>query len=152
MWCAAYLLVVVYTFASFVHFEAWWDSALFFLSCFIASTHSWENLMCYWTVFIQISCIGNINSADYDWLMILFVCLFACWCLCIYDCVRVHCTILSAYTVVYIPFLKRVHTYLLQLVILISDVGISLFFFYFFFFCFLYSLDCKQIKRHTTEN
>lgn len=93
----------------------------------IASIHSWENLMCYWMIFIQIYCIENINSADYDWLMIVFDCLFVCLLMCECACafmivnanVHVHTFMLH--------FLARIHTRMpcAHIFTTISDIDIG---------------------------
>lgn len=112
------------------------------LFLYIASIHSWENLMCYWMIFIQIYCIENINSADYDWLMIMFDCEYLFVYLYewmsiepvhIYDCerkrARVHSFIFhfSRACTVYTIHITHTYIYLPQLVILISDVEKSRF-------------------------
>lgn len=79
---AAYSSVVLHLFRSIQCFYG----ALCVVMCvratahffYIASIHSWENLMCYSMIFIQIHCVENINSADYDWLMIMLDCVFVC--------------------------------------------------------------------------
>lgn len=85
-------VVVLHLLRSFRGFEAHCVNvsvclhALIFL---ISHQHSWENLMCYWMIFIQIYCIENINSADYDWLMIMFDCVFVWLFVCSFVCANV---------------------------------------------------------------
>lgn len=157
--CSAYSLIVVYIlFLFFLLLRRLNGTPRLFLLLFVLvvvvvshpSVQSWENLMCHWSIFIQIDCSENMNSAtrlinDHVW---VYICLIERSSICLITCavggrarkyVPMHLWLCTIFCTV----LRHNYWYWYRLLIFLSV---------FPFLCLQTPSNWKQIKRHGVEN